>query len=189
MHTLVVLAMHGAPPTDFPQADLAEYVGLHAVDQANYPGQKLHRGFASKPPTSAEKARYAELDHLLRSWPRTEANDPFYMGSLALAQAVSKESHLPVIVGFNEFCSPSLDQALEQAATEGRRVLVITPMMTSGGSHSEVEIPLAIQHAREKFPDIEFIYAWPFSNHQVATFLATQIARHLSGKLEPVGWR
>lgn len=190
MPTLVVLAMHGAPPTDFPRAELGEYFRLHAAHEARASGQKLHPSFEAPSLTAAEEERYSELDLKLRAWPRREENDPFYAGSLALAKSLAKHSALPVILGFNEFCAPSLPEAFDEAAAEGaRRVVVITPMMTTGGAHSEVDIPAAIQDARQRYPHIEFIYAWPFSRSQIAIFLATHLARHLSGKMEPQGWR
>ncbi len=112
----------------------------------------------------------------MRSWPRTEKNDPFYTGTIFLAKALEAESGLPVIVGFNEYCAPSLDEALAQAVTKGAsRVVVITPMMTSGGSHSEHDIPKCINVARAKNPHIEYLYAWPFDRNKVAGFLAAQI--------------
>lgn len=190
MPTLVVLAMHGAPPTDFPCAELGEYFRLHAAQQARTSGQKLHPSFEEPSLTAAEEERYKELDLKLRTWPRSVDNDPVYAGSLALAKSLAKHSALPVILGFNEFCSPSLREAFDEAADQGaRRVAVITPMMTTGGAHSEVDIPTAIQDARHRYPHIEFIYAWPFSRSQTAIFLATHLDRYLSGKMEPQGWR
>lgn len=189
MPTMIVLAMHGAPPTDFPRAELGEYFRLHAAYEASHPGQKMH-AFPAETLSEKDEARYQELDERIRLWPRTAESDPFYAGSLELAKALEKHSSLRVIVGFNEFCAPSLETAMDLAVEKGaRKVVVVTPMMTSGGTHSEVDIPDAVEEARARFPHVEFVYAWPFSRNQVATFLALQVARHLSGKLEPAGWR
>jgi sirohydrochlorin cobaltochelatase len=85
-----------------------------------------------------------------------------------------------VIVGFNEFCAPSLDEALEQAAGSGTsRIVVVTPMMTRGGEHAEADIPVAIRRAQQRHPEIAFVYAWPFEMEQVAQFLASQIAQYV----------
>jgi sirohydrochlorin cobaltochelatase len=81
-----------------------------------------------------------------------------------------------VILGFNEFCAPSLEQALAEAANlTPERVVVVTPMMTRGGEHSEVDIPTAVRLAQEGHPEISFAYVWPFNSSQVASFLADQI--------------
>jgi sirohydrochlorin cobaltochelatase len=50
-------------------------------------------------------------------------------------------------------------------------------MMTSGGGHSEVDIPEAIGRASARHPQVRFTYAWPFKDDEVAAFLAGQIER------------
>ena len=85
-----------------------------------------------------------------------------------------------VILGFNEFCAPTLDEALDQVAGQGAaRVVVITPMVTRGGEHSEKDIPEAVRQARERHPGVEFCYAWPLDLDAVAQFLAGQAARFM----------
>lgn len=169
MKTVVVLAMHGSPPRDFPKAQVALVVGLHMW---------LER--ASGPVRAMIERYHTRLDARIRTWPRTEENDPFHAASQELAARLSQETGCEVIVGYNEFCVPSLDRALDQAAEqEAKQVIVVTPMMTPGGEHAEVDIPKSIQHARERHPEIEFIYAWPFGTDEVTRFLAAQIDRVL----------
>ena len=125
------------------------------------------------------ESRYAELEKTICSWPRTEQNDPFYAASHALADRLSLTTGYDVIVGFNEFCAPNLDDALDQAAMQGTdRVVVVTPMITPGGEHAEIDIPAAIDKARQRHPDVDFRYAWPFDTGEVAEFLSNQITRH-----------
>jgi ribonuclease HI len=168
MKTVVVLAMHGAPPNDFPKRETAELLGLHA---------RLEAAHAAGPERDAPERRFAELDAKIRAWPRTAQNDPFWAGSQELAEHLGTASGCKVIVGYNEFCAPTLDDALDQAAAHGNRVIVVTPMMTRGGEHSEVEIPATVQRARERHPEIEIIYAWPLDVAAIAQFLAAQVAR------------
>jgi sirohydrochlorin cobaltochelatase len=169
MKTVVVLAMHGSPPSDFPKAQVALVVGLHMW---------LER--ASGPVRAMIERYYTKLDARIRTWPRTAENDPFHAASQKLAVQLSQETGCEVIVGYNEFCAPSLDQALDQAAAqEAERVIVVTPMMTPGGGHAEVDIPESIQYARERYTEIDFIYAWPFGTDEVTRFLAAQIDRLL----------
>lgn len=163
--TAIVLAMHGLPPRDFPQGELADLFGLHAALRA------------SAPPTDELAQRYAALDARIRAWPRTGANDPFYVGSHELATRLGQETGRPVFVGFNEFCAPTLDAALDSAARAANSVMVITPMMTAGGDHSEIDIPSAIHAARQRHRKVTFIYAWPFGVPDVARFLGEQLAR------------
>jgi sirohydrochlorin cobaltochelatase len=114
----------------------------------------------------------------MRRWPRTANNDPYHAGSHAMADELRRATGLEVVVAFNEFCAPSVDEALDQAAGGGAEgVIVVTPMMTSGGEHSELDIPRAIERARGRHRDVRFTYAWPFASRDVAGFLAAHIAR------------
>ena len=167
MSVAVLLAMHGAPPNDFPAEELAELMGIHAA---------LERATGER--HQSLERRHAELEAKLRSWPRDEHNDPFWAGSYALVEALREATGNEVNVGFNEFCAPSLDQALDGAASRGpEEIVVVTPMMTRGGKHSEADIPEAIERAVLRFPRIRFRYAWPFDPAEVARFLAAQIEK------------
>jgi sirohydrochlorin cobaltochelatase len=167
MKTIIVLAMHGSPANDFPRPDLAEWFGLH---------QRVERAESAERP--ALEQRLAQLEARMRSWPRTPENDPFHAHSLELALQLEHVTGLPVIVGFNEFCAPSLEEALQQAAAKGaEKVVTVTPMMTRGGEHVERDIPAAIQRVQDQHPDLQLVYAWPFRSQDVAAFLATRIGQ------------
>ncbi len=169
MRTVVVLAMHGAPANDFPQRELAEWFALH--------GQMEH---ASGPERERLEQRHVMLDAKMRAWPRTPENDPFHASSLALAAHLSAALGLPVEVGFNEFCAPSLNDVLEQVIADGAdEVVVVTPMMTRGGEHAERDIPAAIQAVHEQHPEAPIHYAWPFESEDVAGFLASRVTQVL----------
>jgi len=166
---VIVLAMHGAPPLDFPAGEMAEFMGLHS-----------RLGHASGPMAGADKLRFDQLEAKMRTWPRTGQNDPFYAGSQELARHLRQESGLEVIIGFNEFCAPNLDEAFERAAArEADKIVVVTPMMTRGGEHSAVDIPEAIRRAQQKFPGQKIVYAWPFATEDIARFLASEVTRFL----------
>jgi sirohydrochlorin cobaltochelatase len=169
MKTIIVLAMHGVPPKDFPKSEMMELFSLHARIEHSYGAEQ-----------ATLTLRYNELDAKMRTWNRTSQNDPFWTASLELAGYLSQATKCEVIVGFNEFCAPTLDDALDQAAAKGvEKIIVVTPMMTQGGEHSEKDIPAAIKHAQERHPKIKIIYAWPFKTSDVAQFLANQIAEAL----------
>ena len=176
MKTIIVLAMHGAPPKDFPRQKLGEFFSLH---------MQLEHGMVSPERRSALEQRCAELERALHGWPRTKENDPFYAASRRLAHALSSTTGLPVVLGFNEFCAPGLDDALDEAvARGGERVIVVTPMMTPGGEHAEIDIPATIEGARGRYPNVDFRYAWPFETKDVAELLAAQVASYGPGTVE-----
>jgi sirohydrochlorin cobaltochelatase len=167
MSDVIVLAVHGNLANDFPRQELGEYFGLRA---------RIHLGSADE--RAHLESRYLALDARLRAWPRTPSNDPFWAASLALGEHLSHVAGSPVVVGFNEFCDPTVDTALDQAAGLGAaRILVVTPMLTRGGEHAESEIPAAIRRARERHPGLPIVYAWPYEPVEVAQFLTEQLLR------------
>ncbi len=169
MKTTIILAMHGAPPNDFPRNETSELFSLHRrIEHAQ--GEEREK----------LEERFAELDAKMRAWPRTPQNDPFHAGSQDLAKHLSQAAGCDVIAGFNEFCAPSLGDALSQAIGQGAgKVIIITPMMTRGGEHSEKDIPAFTKSAQAQYPEIEIIYVWPFDISNVAEFLAAQVAHLL----------
>ncbi|PPD58543.1 sirohydrochlorin chelatase [Dehalogenimonas etheniformans] len=168
MKTLIVLVMHGAPPTDFPRQELSEFFVI-------YGRMKREGGHGT-----AVNPRYAELEEKIKNWPRTAANDPFYTASEALAAELSQATGFKVVVGYNEFCAPDVATALEIAADEGaEEIVVATPMMTRGGEHAEAEIPATIRIFQEDHPKIKTVYAWPYDRAEIAAFLKQHISRFI----------
>ena len=167
MKTTIVLAMHGAPPNDFPRQEMAEYFDLRS-----------RLGRVSDAEHARLQRRYAELEARVRAWPRTPENDPYHAAAYSLAVQLRQVSSCDVTVGFNEFCDPTLDEALDQAAAGAPAAIVVaTPMMTRGGGHSEVEIPAAVRRAQDRHPGVSIVYAWPFEVHDIALFLWQQMRR------------
>jgi sirohydrochlorin cobaltochelatase len=169
---LIVLAMHGAPPRDFPAREMAEFMGLHA--------RLEHADAGAVPPPV--RARAADLERRVREWPRTPSNDPFWAASHELGRHLAEATGRCVLVGFNEFCAPDLDATLDLAvAGQTARVIVVTPMLTRGGGHAEADIPAAIARARDRHPHVAFVYAWPYDMAVVARFLAERVTTAESG--------
>lgn len=159
--------MHGVPPNDFPRPELAEFFTLQG---------RLTR--AAGPEKESLTKRYSQLEDKMRSWPRSPQNDPFYVTSITLAERLSGITHNEVLVGFNEFCAPELKEALDKAIEKGAdKIVVVTPMMTRGGEHAEVDIPATINEFRSHQPHIDVVYAWPYGIDEVAGFLAQHISR------------
>lgn len=167
MKTVIVLAMHGALPDDLPRHELDTFFSLRA---------QLKRATSEERLPLEEQLR--TLERRIRAWPRTAANDPFYVASQAIGAELSHLTGREVIVAFNEFCAPDVEEGLDLAVQHGgQRVIVLTPMLTRGGDHAEKEIPAAIERARQRHPSVTFVYAWPFADAAIARFLADQIAR------------
>ncbi len=165
---VIVLAMHGTPPKDFPKEERKDLFDLRAlIKHLETPDEKV-------------LARHDFLDQKMRLWPRTAENDSFHLGSMELGEDLARQSGCRVIVGFNEFCDPDLDKAISEAVriTTGK-VVVTTPMMTRGGGHSKGDIPEAIERVQIRHPETEIIYAWPFPVSAIARFLSEQIQAFL----------
>lgn len=169
MKTIILLAMHGSPPNDYPKKDLADFFKLYAMVESSWhmAGVEI-------------KKQYDELHARMRKWPRNSQNDPFYATSQELAAKLSQVSGYEVIVGYNEFCGPSLDEALQSTISrKADKVVVTTTMMTRGGDHSENDIPLIINEFSRRNPNVEVIYAWPFEKDDIVELLHKNLGKYL----------
>jgi sirohydrochlorin cobaltochelatase len=160
----VVLVGHGGIPKDCPQDLVTTLKRLEAQRRA-----------AKMPPSSEE----LELDAKIRRWPRTAETDPYRSGLEAVAAELrARLQDVLLAVAYNEFCAPSLEEAVEDLIAQGAtHITVTTTMFTPGGSHSEVEIPEILDQLRPLHPGVELRYAWPFDLELVAQTLVEQINR------------
>ncbi len=163
---VLILVGHGSPPRSYPHERVAEYIGLE---------KRVRAG----DPTALE--RFRELDEELRSYPRTPENDPYWYNLTRLAEAVKKASRfLDVIPAFNEFCRPSLEEAVEEAAKRRPEAIVVVPtMIVRGGEHSEEEIPEKLKEIMERHPGLKIIYAWPYDVEDQVELFVKQARRFL----------
>ncbi|MFT7637285.1 MAG: sirohydrochlorin cobaltochelatase [Candidatus Omnitrophota bacterium] len=162
---IIVLVMHGMPPKDFPIKDKQNMFRLKSKVESPAGNATL-----------VEVDEFNSLDQKMRHWPRTEANDAFESASREIAEELEKSTQDKVIVGYNEFCTPNFDESLDMAVEAGATVVtIVTAMVTRGGSHSDDEIPEAIEAAKKRHPSVEFKYAWPYKSAHIAEFLAQQI--------------
>ena len=123
------------------------------------------------------EGRAAELDAKIRGWPRHDGNDPYKAGVERLADTL--RSLLPttlLAVGYNEFCRPTIAEAIDTIIRQGAtRVLVLPTMLTPGGVHSERDIPRALEDVRRAHPAVTIDYLWPFDLEAVAALLASHV--------------
>lgn len=160
----VILVGHGGIPKGCPQELVSKLKRLEAQRRA-----------AKLPPSPEE----IELDARIRQWPRTPETDPYQSGLQAVAARLRPQLDGVLFgIAFNEFCAPTLEEAVEDLIAQGAtQITVTTTMFTPGGSHSEVEIPEILDHLRPQHPGVELRYAWPFDLQLVANTLVEQIRR------------
>jgi sirohydrochlorin cobaltochelatase len=161
MNSAVVLVGHGSVATDVPRPLIQR---LRALEQ-----QRRASG-------TAMSNEEIELDQKVRSWPRNPATDPYKAGIDAIAERLRARVGR-VVVAFNEFCAPSLEDAVHELVSNGvLQVTVVTTMLTPGGMHSEIEIPESVRALQHAYPEIRISYAWPFDLDAVAGLLAAACA-------------
>jgi sirohydrochlorin cobaltochelatase len=161
----VVLIGHGGSASDTPRALVSELKRLEGERQAR-------KRLTMSP-------REAELDKQVREWPRTPETDPYKYGVEAISRALAPKLHgRRLVVAYNEFCAPSVEDAIEGLVSEGyERILLISTMFTRGGIHAEFEIPAIALATRKKHPRVAVEYAWPYEPEFIADFLAAQLAK------------
>lgn len=178
VHLGVVLIGHGSPALDCPPQLIGELMSIEwRADHGSHGHHDLEGRAAARPGEEALRRRAGELDAAIRNWPRRADNDPYKRGLEQLADAL--RPLLPTdrfAVGYNEFCRPSIAEAIAQVIAAGAtRVLVIPTMLTPGGVHSEVDIPRALEEVRRAHPAVAIEYVWPFDLNAVAALLASHL--------------
>lgn len=160
----VVLVGHGGVPRDYPRERLTQLRGLEAK-----------RRVTKAPPCPEEVALETEL----RQWPRTPATDPYQAGLKSLAahlRPLLEPARL--VLAYNEFCAPTLAEAVRALAAEGVTDIVAVPsMFTPGGVHAEIDIPETIDASRAELPHLSVRYAWPFGQEHLASFFVEHLRR------------
>ncbi|MEM0482657.1 MAG: CbiX/SirB N-terminal domain-containing protein [Nitrososphaerota archaeon] len=163
----LILVGHGEPPKDLPRRIIREYFELMGKNR-----------------TEAEDEHFRRLEEEIVSRPRTPRNDPYFYGLLSVAEELRKTRRFKhVWVAFNEFCRPTLMEALREACASDVDVIVVaTVMLTRGGHHAEEEIPSTIEQAKS-FCSKPIIYAWPIDTSDFAKFLLSQVENVLANKM------
>ncbi len=160
----IILVGHGGIPKDYPGDLVSKLKRLEAQRRAA--GQ----------PMSAEEL---ELDTKIRTWPRTPESDPYQAGLEALgAQMKPMVNGAFFSLAYNEFCGPTLQEAVEDLIKQGAQsITVVSTMFTPGGSHSEYEIPEEMEELRHTHPEVTLKYAWPYNLSHVSKMLMEHIAQ------------
>jgi sirohydrochlorin cobaltochelatase len=166
----VVLAAHGAPPTDYPRFRVGMLMMLEYAPKA------LRR-------VCFLRAWHESLVREVTMWPRTADNDPYKAAVDELAAGVSSRLGHRVLAGYNEFCAPTIADAIDQVITDGaERVFVLPTMLLRGNTHTESEIQNAVLEARGRHPEARIEYAWPFEQDRMVSLFAGQVLSHLEAE-------
>jgi sirohydrochlorin cobaltochelatase len=160
----IILVGHGGIPKDYPGDLVTKLKRLEA--------QRRAAGM----PMSAEEL---ELDTKIRTWPRTPETDPYQAGLEALATQMKLLINGSLFaMAYNEFCEPTLTQAVEHLIQQGAEsITIVSTMFTPGGSHSEYEVPAELAKLRQKHPMVTLNYAWPYDLSHVSKMLMEHIDR------------
>jgi len=163
-HPAVILVGHGGLPKDCPREIIQQFKQLERERKA------------SRQPATAEER---DLEKQIREWPRTPENDPYKAGLEQLAERLEPLLEgTPLVLAYNEFCAPTVEDAVTDLAAHGiRRITVVPTMLTPGGSHSEIEIPEILDGLRTRHPALDIRYAWPTDLDLLAGMLADHLKK------------
>jgi sirohydrochlorin cobaltochelatase len=164
----VILIGHGGLPSDIPNPLIQELQMLKSQRKAK------------KIPEPSP--REIEVDKMIRTWPRTPKTEPYQFGLEAIGTRLKERlGSIRLQLAYNEFCEPSLEEAIPALVKEGfNKIVIVTTMFTPGGGHSEVEIPEIVESAKKQYPGIELQYAWPFDLNDAADFLFSHLKKSQS---------
>ena len=165
MDAVLILVGHGSPPKGYDSRKISRYI-------------ELERRAESGDPYALRD--FKELDREIRNIPRSRDNDPYWYFINQIAEEIKRRGVFrDVYIAFNEFCSPDVDEAIENAINRypNSKVIVVPTMIIRGGSHSEKDIPDKIKKVKRRYPESDIIYAWPFPVEEVSKLFIEQALR------------
>ena len=99
-----------------------------------------------------------------------------------LAEGLAIRLGVHVLPKYNEFCAPTVDEAIQSVIDDGANTVFVLPtMLLQGSSHTESEIRTAVSEARRKHPEGRVEYAWPFSQERMVSLFAGQVRERMGG--------
>ncbi|MBY0012999.1 precorrin-3B C(17)-methyltransferase [Paenibacillus typhae] len=154
-------------------AAVAEVVGQYR--EHGQPGVKFHAFFADRygdmPRTevieqTGSTARSEEENSmnkktilLVGHGSRVEAGNEELRGFTAGLAAEMPELNIETC--FIELAAPSIAGGIERCVTGGATTVYVVPVILFAAGHSKLDIPMAIDEARKKYPGVEFVYGRP----------------------------
>nr|WP_232381067.1 precorrin-3B C(17)-methyltransferase [Paenibacillus tianjinensis] len=77
------------------------------------------------------------------------------------AQLAARKPELNIETCFIELASPSIAGGIERCVAGGAGVVYVVPIILFAAGHFKLDIPLAIDQAKRKYPEVEFVYGRP----------------------------
>ncbi|WP_248930098.1 sirohydrochlorin chelatase [Paenibacillus hamazuiensis] len=78
---------------------------------------------------------------------------------------------------FLEFANPTIDKGITRCVEQGATRVVLVPIILFAAGHAKIHIPDAIDHAKLKYPEVQFAYGRPIGVHQkVINILKSRLA-------------
>ena len=86
------------------------------------------------------------------------ARDPDWAApfNIIKQQLQAARPQLQVELAFQDFMSPTLEQAVAQAAARGAKRAVLVPLFMAQGGHLKQDLPRLVAKLREQHPQLEF---------------------------------
>ncbi|MDR6224140.1 sirohydrochlorin chelatase [Desmospora profundinema] len=104
---------------------------------------------------------------------------------LQFTDQVSRHLMTPVIeTCFLELALPDIPQGIARCVERGATRISVIPIMLFSAGHAKVHIPLSIQEARGRYPQVEFRYGRPF---EVDKGILSILSRRLEEMNLPTG--
>lgn len=168
MNNVVVLAMPGVLPKDFPPHERHVLYRLRA--RMKYISVNKH---------PEDEDRLNELLRKARCWPRTAQNDPLHFSAQELASELSQVTGYRVILGFNQYDTPTLEEALVQAfAREAEKIVLINPLAANGVSLAKSESFISNQRIQNRCLEIQVDFSYSFSADKMVELLEEQLGKN-----------
>ena len=82
---------------------------------------------------------------------------------------------------FLEFASPNIQRGIENCVEAGATRVVLVPIILFAAGHAKIHIPMEIDRAKLKYPDVAFAYGRPIGIHE-------KVLDILQSRLEEAGY-
>lgn len=86
-------------------------------------------------------------------------------------QLAARRPELKIETCFIELASPSILGGIAKCVEDGATQIYVVPIILFAAGHSKLDIPMAIDEAKRKYPGVEFIYGRPLGVQQRAVEL------------------
>ncbi|MDF9844232.1 MULTISPECIES: precorrin-3B C(17)-methyltransferase [unclassified Paenibacillus] len=154
-------------------AAVAEVVGQYR--EHGRPGEKFHAFFADKYGDMSRAEVIEQTGSAARSEEEIRMNKKtiLLVGHGSRVEAGNEElrsftaglaagmPELNIETCFIELAAPSIAGGIERCVTGGATTVYVVPVILFAAGHSKLDIPMAIDEARKKYPGVELVYGRP----------------------------